>query len=47
VQFTLDEIARAQTLLALRPFQPLQKFSDNLLDERLKASVITIDRAIF
>ena len=36
VQFTLDEIERAQTLLALRPFQPLQKFSDNLRDEQLK-----------
>ena len=39
VQFTLDEIERAQTLLALRPFQPLHKFSDNLLDEQLKLSV--------
>jgi hypothetical protein len=38
-QFTLDEIARAQTLLDLRPFQPLQKFSDNLRDELLKQSV--------
>jgi hypothetical protein len=39
VQFTLDEIERAQTLLALRPFQPLQKFSDNLRDEQLKLTV--------
>ncbi len=40
--FTLDEIERAQTLLALQPFQPLQKFSDNLVDERLKASVCRV-----
>ena len=39
MQFTLDEIERAQTLLALRPFQPLQKFSDNLRDEQLKLTV--------
>lgn len=37
--FTLEEIERAQALLALRPFQPLQKFSDNLVDEQLKVSV--------
>jgi hypothetical protein len=40
-QFTLDEIARAQTLLELRPFQPLQKFSNNLRDEQLKVLAST------
>ena len=38
-QFTLDEISRAQSLLQLRLFQPLQKFSDNLRDELLNPSV--------
>jgi hypothetical protein len=47
VQFTLDEIARAQALLALRPFQPLQKFSDNLRDEQLKIAVSWFSPVLF